>query len=379
MKTAVSGIFRILIPLLCLLTVGAYFLMGVELHLSEENQAAVHDALALQQSAAAEDPFYEDGGRTFVYSAAEDGVFSAAEMIGIHSKTNIPAEDVSGMASEPFFTVAATVINRYYGWILALLIVFLVGMTAAAVTVLFPPGRADMVILTLSVVLFAGGMIGSVVLLQKKVVQDLNVLGVPAWLSMAGLLAVIGAALTVVLHGIYLSLFLMSRNSSPEGLIYAAEEEKGTLEPASVSSQTQLVTGAASAVRPVRAIEQVPAPRSVSVLQPALAPEPPVFSVQCVAGVCSPRMLSFPPDGSVLIGRDGERCQMTVPLQQISRQHCRIAYYATKDRFAVTDFSQNGVYTESGIRLLPGYANLLPPGSVICLAGREIAFRLMKS
>ena len=77
------------------------------------------------------------------------------------------------------------------------------------------------------------------------------------------------------------------------------------------------------------------------------------------------------------IGR-GEGCRIRVPqdTRGISRNHCTIRFSA-QGWVLVDDNSTYGTFLGNGYRLLPGKEQKLNSGDVICLGGKENAFRII--
>lgn len=71
---------------------------------------------------------------------------------------------------------------------------------------------------------------------------------------------------------------------------------------------------------------------------------------------------------SIVLGRDGEFCQLVFSNSKISRKHCEIT--RLESHFYIRDFSKNGVFrVRDGSRLLAdGFLNRLEPREVISLA-----------
>lgn len=78
----------------------------------------------------------------------------------------------------------------------------------------------------------------------------------------------------------------------------------------------------------------------------------------------------------IVLGRDGEQCNLVITEQGISRKHCEIAYDAYNRQYQVTDYSTNGVFLGNGVRLTKGMTTNLDPGTVIQMANSMHRFRL---
>jgi hypothetical protein len=80
----------------------------------------------------------------------------------------------------------------------------------------------------------------------------------------------------------------------------------------------------------------------------------------------------------LLIGRDSATAHVIIDqgADKISRKHCGIIFDETNRTYRVTDYSMNGTFKEDGTRLIANVPAVLPIGSVIILANRQVSFRL---
>jgi hypothetical protein len=80
----------------------------------------------------------------------------------------------------------------------------------------------------------------------------------------------------------------------------------------------------------------------------------------------------------LLIGRDSATAHVIIDqgADKISRKHCGIMYDESNRTYRVTDYSMNGTFKEDGTRLMANVPAILPIGSVIILANRQVSFRL---
>jgi hypothetical protein len=80
----------------------------------------------------------------------------------------------------------------------------------------------------------------------------------------------------------------------------------------------------------------------------------------------------------LLIGRDSATAHVIIDqgADKISRKHCGIVYDESNRTYRVTDYSMNGTFKEDGTRLMANVPAILPIGSVIILANRQVSFRL---
>lgn len=98
--------------------------------------------------------------------------------------------------------------------------------------------------------------------------------------------------------------------------------------------------------------------------------------VCCLTGKSKGLTLPVGVKKPLIIGRTGEEADLVISSEAVSRKHCSVVYDDYRRMYAVTDWSQNGTYTEKGYRLLKGYAGLFPDGTVLYLSNSENAVRL---
>lgn len=87
---------------------------------------------------------------------------------------------------------------------------------------------------------------------------------------------------------------------------------------------------------------------------------------------------SFPlaPGAPILIGRDGNRCQLVVASEKVSRTHCYVKYDPQRGGYEVTDVSSVGVFNATRQPIPPRQPVLLTPGDEIHLGYSHNVFRL---
>lgn len=71
----------------------------------------------------------------------------------------------------------------------------------------------------------------------------------------------------------------------------------------------------------------------------------------CINGPYSGKLVKLVPEQEILIGRDGENCDIVFNLPRISRQHLRLIFHKEKRCYEITDLSTNGTYMNGDIRL----------------------------
>jgi len=79
----------------------------------------------------------------------------------------------------------------------------------------------------------------------------------------------------------------------------------------------------------------------------------------------------------IVIGRDPRLCNLILSGKRISRKHCSIWYDFNKGMYVITDYSMNGVFTETGERLKRGWPILMKHEKVLYIATPENSFKLI--
>lgn len=72
----------------------------------------------------------------------------------------------------------------------------------------------------------------------------------------------------------------------------------------------------------------------------------------------------------IRIGRNSKDSELALPSRNISRLHCTAEYDGMKNMYIITDYSTNGTFIGEQ-RLPKGIPVMLPPGTVLMLAGSD--------
>ncbi|WPU63368.1 FHA domain-containing protein [Peredibacter starrii] len=73
---------------------------------------------------------------------------------------------------------------------------------------------------------------------------------------------------------------------------------------------------------------------------------------------------------SVVVGRS-PKCDLIVPHDSISRQHCQIDYSKEKEVFYITDLGSSNGVTINGQRIPPSTKTLIPPNAALSMGKLE--------
>lgn len=71
----------------------------------------------------------------------------------------------------------------------------------------------------------------------------------------------------------------------------------------------------------------------------------------CIEGPYSGKLFKLVPEQEILIGRDGDVCDIVFNLPRISREHLRIIFHEKRGCYEVMDQSTNGCFVNGEIRL----------------------------
>lgn len=97
-----------------------------------------------------------------------------------------------------------------------------------------------------------------------------------------------------------------------------------------------------------------------------------------MSGPFKGKKMAVYPDRSVIVGRDHNTCNLVIPQEynKISRQHCKIKFVSSMNKYEVVDTSSNGIYV--GGKKLPSKAPVyLNRGTVVELANQNLVFKLL--
>lgn len=73
----------------------------------------------------------------------------------------------------------------------------------------------------------------------------------------------------------------------------------------------------------------------------------------------------------VVLGRDNTGCNVIIPGEKISRQHCSVAYDSKRQVYIIWDLSSNGTYFADGRKLMSNSPNELKGGTQIKIGDRD--------
>lgn len=121
-------------------------------------------------------------------------------------------------------------------------------------------------------------------------------------------------------------------------------------------------------------------------VQPEPKPEPqkyvpqgPTGFIMGVKGMYANARFPITDNEEVIIGRDPRTAQIVIGegAQNVSRQHCRVAYCAADNTYRINDMSKNGTFSSANKARLPhGVFTKVPAGTEIYLGDRSNTFRL---
>lgn len=108
----------------------------------------------------------------------------------------------------------------------------------------------------------------------------------------------------------------------------------------------------------------------------------------CTKGTYLGSIIRFYADENILIGRDGNTCDIVMNLPRISRKHCTITYHASSNSYEVVDTSRNGTFVMDSDnsplnhncepqRITANEPYFLKPGSTLCFGDCDTIYQLI--
>lgn len=104
--------------------------------------------------------------------------------------------------------------------------------------------------------------------------------------------------------------------------------------------------------------------------------EVPVGMLSGLTGEYKDMQITLHDNETIVIGRDGNDCNLVVSGSKVSRRHCSLSYFAKTNRYILTDFSSNGTFLGNGKRIQPNTSVEIMPGTVIYLGNRDNSFQI---
>ena len=96
----------------------------------------------------------------------------------------------------------------------------------------------------------------------------------------------------------------------------------------------------------------------------------------CTSGTYLGSIIRIKPEQRILIGRDGNVCDIVINLPMVSRSHCDIIYHKENNEYAIVDYSGNGTFINGTTRLVPNETYLLKPGTELCFGDQLTVYKL---
>lgn len=123
----------------------------------------------------------------------------------------------------------------------------------------------------------------------------------------------------------------------------------------------------------------IPEPEPPKKERQLYTPQGPTGAIVGTKGMYSGARFAVTDKEEVVIGRDPRIAQIVIGegAQNVSREHCRIAYSASDNSYLVKDTSKNGTFSSANKTKLPhGVYTKVPSGTEIYLGDRSNMFRL---
>lgn len=96
----------------------------------------------------------------------------------------------------------------------------------------------------------------------------------------------------------------------------------------------------------------------------------------CIKGHAIGKMVALPDDRKMIVGRDPSICSLVLSDPKVSRIHLEITYIGTLKKYRVLDYSSNGTYLSSQVRLEKDHEYYLEPSTELWLGSGDIRYKL---
>lgn len=100
-------------------------------------------------------------------------------------------------------------------------------------------------------------------------------------------------------------------------------------------------------------------------------------SLICINGPYTGKIFGLVPEQNIMIGRDGDSCDIVINLPRVSRNHFCIIYHEKQKLYEVKDLSTNGTYVNAGVKLQKNVRYEVEPGETIEIGDGTCRFKLL--
>lgn len=97
----------------------------------------------------------------------------------------------------------------------------------------------------------------------------------------------------------------------------------------------------------------------------------------CTQGTYEGYTAKIKPEQRILIGRDGNVCDIIIQLPMVSRLHCEIIYHEKRNQYEIIDHSSNGTFIHGDIRLIPQQQYAIDPDTELCFGDQTTIFKVL--
>ena len=97
----------------------------------------------------------------------------------------------------------------------------------------------------------------------------------------------------------------------------------------------------------------------------------------CIEGQYAGYSVKMKPEQRILIGRDGNLCDIVIQIPLISRLHCEITFHEDISQYEITNRSSNGTFIYGDVRLIPKQHYAVEPGTELCFGDTTTIFKLL--
>lgn len=347
-----SLLFKIIIPLVFVISMISIILPSVFMNIPEENIDKISETVSDYNDTKKYSPertAYEENGRINVYMAVEDNSLSIIEVIDLHSYVSgVDIEEIKSNTDEDeIFIATVNFVNQNYSLnfvLISIIIVF--GLIGISLSIL-KASKLSSVLNFISAFIYLAAALIFKVIQNNMVYNTLN--------DNKCFTASVTSYTVIPLTGAFLALIITMVK-----MCIALNQKTNNIQVANVK-----YTPSETVV-----INEEPKVKIETEMKEARG------FLYGLNGEYTGLKIELKSNEAVIIGRDPKVSQLIIKSEKISRKHCLVSFNSKLRKFIVIDYSFNGTYTLGGERLLKNHQNILPPNSVIVIGKNQFQFIL---
>lgn len=345
-----SLLFKIIIPLIFVVSMISIVLPSVFMNIPEENIDKISETVSDYndtQKYSPERTVYEENGKINVYMAVEDNSLSIIEVIDLHSYVSgVDTEEIKSNTDEDkIFIATVNFVNQNYSLnfvLISIIIVF--GLISISLSIL-KTSKLSSVLNFISVFIYFAAALIFKVIQNNMVYSTLNDNKCfTASVTSYTVIPLAGAVLALIITMVKMCLALNQKtnNIKVANVKYAPSETVVINEEPKVKMEIEKAKG----------------------------------FLYGLNGEYTGLKIELKSNEAIIIGRDPKISQLIIKSEKVSRKHCLVRFNSKLRKFIVIDYSFNGTYTLDGERLLKNHQNILPANSVIVIGKNQFQFIL---